>query len=249
MKKLLRREMAWVDTVASLFMTAVIFLAPQVILAVLLSIVAVAASANMQTVSDWLGSTWGNFSVSLLVYGLMPIVMWLFVRKLRTPWRDYGIRRVSALQTLTYAACGIVMYYVTLVAALALASGAGLIDMNQQQDIGFSRDTSGPFLVLVFLGLVVLPAFVEELLFRGFLFTRLRRVLPFWWTTLVVSVVFGALHLQLGDGSPPLWSVMIDTAVLSVVLCYARERTGSIWAGVLMHGLKNGIAFAALFLV
>lgn len=249
MKKLLRRELAWVDTITSMLMTAVIFWAPQVILAVLLSIVAVAVSANMQTLSDWLGSTWGNFSMSLLVYGLMPVIMWLFVRKLRTPWRDYGIRRVSTLQTLTYAACGIVIYYVTLVVALALASGAGLIDMNQQQDIGFSRDTSGPLLILVFLGLVVLPALVEELLFRGFLFTRLRRILPFWWTTLIVSVVFGALHLQLGAGSSPLWSVMIDTAVLSVVLCYAREKTGSIWAGVLMHGLKNGVAFVALFLL
>jgi len=234
---------------ASLFMTAVIFLAPQLLLAFALSIVAVVAGANASTVSDWLGSTWGNFTLSLLVYGLMPVVMWLFVRKLRTTWHEYGVRRAGLLQTATFAICGIMVYYITLLVTLSLASAAGIIDPNQEQQIGFSRDTSGPLLVLVFVGLVALPAFVEELLFRGFLFTHLRKVLSFSWTTVVVSVGFGLLHLQLGSGSAPLWSVMIDTTILSVVLCYVREKTGTIWAGVLIHALKNSVAFIALFLL
>lgn len=238
-----------VQVTVALTGTALIFVLPQLLMALALALGVVAFSVDQAAVSAWLSGAVGNFSVSLFVYGLMPVVMWFLIRRYREPWRDYGVRKSPLFQAITYAAVGIVLYYVTLVVTLTLAGGLGLIDTNQEQDIGFSRDTSGPLLILVFLGLVALPAFAEELLFRGFLFTRLRKALSFVWTTVVVSLVFGVLHLQLGGGSAPLWSVMIDTAILSVVLCYVREKTGSIWTGVLIHGLKNTIAFVALFLV
>ncbi|MEJ0073120.1 MAG: CPBP family glutamic-type intramembrane protease [Candidatus Saccharibacteria bacterium] len=40
----------------------------------------------------------------------------------------------------------------------------------------------------------------------------------------------------------------IDTFTLSVVLCYIREKTGTLWSGVLIHALKNGIAFLSLYI-
>lgn len=238
-----------VQIIIALAGTAFIFVLPQLLMAMALALSVLAFSLDQAAATNWLGGAVGNFTVSLFVYGLMPLVMWFIIKRYRESWRDYGVRKSPLFQAITYAAVGIMVYYITLVITLAIASGTGLVDTNQEQDIGFSRDTSGPLLILVFIGLVALPATVEELLFRGFLFTRLRKALSFVWTTVVVSVVFGVLHLQLGGGSAPLWSVMIDTAILSIVLCYVRERTGSIWTGVLIHGLKNSIAFVALFLV
>lgn len=247
--KSLGNSLKTVQIIVALAGTALIFVLPQFLMALALALSVVAFNLDQAAASDWLGGAVGNFTVSLFVYGLMPLIMWLIIRRYRESWRDYGVRKSPLFQAITYAAVGIMVYYVTLVVTLAIMSGLGLIDTNQEQDIGFSRDTSGPLLVFVFLGLVALPAIVEELLFRGFLFTRLRKALSFVWTTVVVSVVFGVLHLQLGGGSAPLWSVMIDTAILSIVLCYVREKTGSIWTGVLIHGLKNSIAFVALFLI
>ena len=49
-------------------------------------------------------------------------------------------------------------------------------------------------------------------------------------------------------GVPALqWAVTIDTFVLSLMLCALREYTGAIWAGVLLHAIKNGLAFYLLF--
>lgn len=247
--KSIANNLKTVQIIVALAGTAFIFVLPQFILALALALSVVVFSLDSSAASGWLAGPIGNFTVSLFVYGLMPLVMWFIIRRYHESWRNYGVRKSPLFQAITYAAVGIMVYYVTLLLAFAIVGGLGLIDTNQQQDIGFSRDTSGPLLVLVFLGLVALPALVEELLFRGFLFTRLRKALSFAWTTVVVSLVFGVLHLQLGGGSSPLWSVMIDTAILSIVLCYVREKTGSIWTGVLIHGLKNSIAFVALFLV
>ena len=50
-----------------------------------------------------------------------------------------------------------------------------------------------------------------------------------------------------GAVTGPQWAVMIDTFVLSLVMCVMREHTGAIWITILMHMAKNGLAFYLLF--
>jgi membrane protease YdiL (CAAX protease family) len=93
---------------------------------------------------------------------------------------------------------------------------------------------------MAFIALVILPPVAEELLFRGYLFGHLRTTMGFWTTSLVVSAAFGFIHGQ--------WNVGIDTFILSLFLCYLRETTGSLWASMLLHGIKNGVAYFFLFI-
>lgn len=114
------------------------------------------------------------------------------------------------------------------------------LDVDQEQQVGF-QDISQPLeYVAAFIALVILPPVAEELLFRGYLFGRIRERAGFWLTTAVVSIVFGLVHLQ--------WNVGIDVAVLSVFLCYLRERTGSVWSSIALHAVKNGVAYFFLFI-
>ena len=120
------------------------------------------------------------------------------------------------------------------------------INFDQKQQIGF-ESSHGVALFLVFISLVILPAIVEEILVRGFLYTGLRQKFNRLASALLVSAIFGIAHLQLGSGEPPLYSAAIDTFILSIVLVWLREKSGSIWAGVLVHMSKNGLAFLSLF--
>jgi membrane protease YdiL (CAAX protease family) len=43
-------------------------------------------------------------------------------------------------------------------------------------------------------------------------------------------------------------NVALDVFILSIVMCGLREMTGSIWAGVVLHMMKNGLAFYLLFI-
>lgn len=114
------------------------------------------------------------------------------------------------------------------------------INLTQTQDIGYANP-NGLVLVLVFLALVCLAPFVEELLFRGFLFTAFRRVFGFWIGAIAVSLLFAIAHGQLNVG--------IDVFVLSMFLCYLREKTQSLWPSIAMHALKNLVAFTYLFII
>ena len=93
---------------------------------------------------------------------------------------------------------------------------------------------------MAFLTLVVIAPVAEETIFRGYLLGKLRKFVPVWLAILATSVLFGAVH-----GA---WNLAIDTFALSVVMSLLRQNTGSLWASILLHMTKNGIAFYILFI-
>lgn len=117
------------------------------------------------------------------------------------------------------------------------------IDLDQAQDVGFSAENLSGIkaYVLAFLALVVMAPVSEELLFRGYLFGKLRVLVGALAAGLLTSVTFGLAHGQ--------WNVGIDTFVLSLYLCWLRHYTGAVWASMLLHSLKNLLAYTLLFLL
>jgi membrane protease YdiL (CAAX protease family) len=69
----------------------------------------------------------------------------------------------------------------------------------------------------------------------------------FWPAVVVTSLFFGAAHLELGSGGPLVWAAAVDTFLLSVVLCFLRERSGALYAGMLVHMANNLVAFGVHF--
>lgn len=117
------------------------------------------------------------------------------------------------------------------------------LDLQQKQNIGFSTNMGGSVVgyIAAFLALVVAAPIIEETIFRGYLFGRLRKTSSFFVSAILSSAVFAYLHGQL--------NVAIDVFVLSLFLCWLRDRFGSIWPGVIVHAFKNGLAYALLFIL
>ncbi len=102
--------------------------------------------------------------------------------------------------------------------------------------------------------------FGEELLFRGYLQSRLNAAWgkPFrfygvgWgWGLIISSALFGLMHAlnfgSLAGGEwAPAWWWGVWTLVSGVVFGAVREKTGSILAPAMLHGLPQAIACALL---
>lgn len=88
-------------------------------------------------------------------------------------------------------------------------------------------------LLLVAVG-VIGPVF-EEFLLRGLLFGSLRHIVDEHASVAITAGVFALMHLQY---SLPIMMLILP---MGVVLGYARSRSGSIWAPVLMHVVNNCI--------
>jgi ABC-2 type transport system permease protein/sodium transport system permease protein len=85
--------------------------------------------------------------------------------------------------------------------------------------------------------IAVIPGLCEELLFRGFLLTSLRRSARKWTAILASAAIFGTFHFVLYR--------MPVTIALGVALALLAWHSGSIWPGVITHVLHNGVAVLA----
>ena len=90
-----------------------------------------------------------------------------------------------------------------------------------------------PAKILYIVTMTVAPAFIEEMVFRGIVMQSLRRFGDMF--ALVSSaLIFGIFHLNL---------IQIPYAfILGLCIGYFVMRTGSLWVGIIMHFLNNGIA-------
>ncbi len=192
-----------------------------------------------QTFSEALRSTIEAALVFVLSAAIaLYIPKLLFKRPINRTW--LGLDRQLTWKDLLLGTISFVPYL--LLAALVIASTHSVLqfDLNQEQDVGFNTISTSVEYVLAFFTLVIAAPIAEEILFRGYLYGRIRRIFGFVITSIVVSAVFGALHGQ--------WNVGVNVFALSLVLCALREYTGSIWAGIVLHMVKNAIAFYGLFI-
>jgi uncharacterized protein len=102
-----------------------------------------------------------------------------------------------------------------------------------------SKDTLS-FALLSLTAAVAAPLF-EEYLFRGFLLTSLTRYFSSWQAIALSAVIFAAAHLSVSE--------ILPLATLGMVLGYVYQRTGSLLAAMLLHGLWNGSSMLTLYLL
>ena len=139
------------------------------------------------------------------------------------PWKP------AALAYLVYVACAIVI--------------AALIQPQQDdvtEELGYGE--SGVADVTIGFLIVVVAPVTEEIFFRGFLFSGMRRRLPFAGAAAISAGVWGIFHYT----GPGTWGVVVQLVVFGIVLAWLYERTGSIWPTIGVHALNNAIAFAIL---
>jgi uncharacterized protein len=103
----------------------------------------------------------------------------------------------------------------------------------------FNADTSyynsyklyiAPQLVMIY-SIALMPAFFEELAFRGILFNHLSFVLSDRLVILFTSFMFAALHLNLIS---LMWLVPFG-----LLLGYLRMKYDTIWYGIIFHFVFN----------
>lgn len=172
--------------------------------------------------------------IELVTIGLLAV----FVRAYGLGLRDLGLGKFKR-DFVPKILLGYVAYFGLTIAVMLVAEALFNINLNEKQPLGFSSPT-GIEAVVIFVILSLVVPFAEELLFRGFLFRALRGKLNFVWTALIVSALFGVVHGAAAVG--------FDVFALSLVLCYLREKTGSLWPGIALHALKNSVAFFILFI-
>lgn len=190
-----------------------------------------------------LTSTLGLLVFQVLIYAILLGLIFSMpqVRKL-TNRQQMGIERPMNWGDIGLGIAGYIVYLIVLLAVMTvLTQLIPQFNASQAQDLGFKALYGIDRYIALIVFVVVAPV-VEEVIMRGFLYGKLRQAaMPKWPAALLVSVLFGLAHGQ--------WNVGVDTFILSMAACYLREVSGTIWPGVVIHMLKNLLAYIMLFVV
>ena len=100
--------------------------------------------------------------------------------------------------------------------------------MNDYTEASSVLDQTGFAAVLA---TAVVGPVTEEVVFRGLIFTRLRRVLPGQWAIVISAAVFGLCHGNF------VWFLYAFS--LGLIFAWVTERTGSILPSMVMHIVFN----------
>jgi membrane protease YdiL (CAAX protease family) len=192
---------------------------------------------------DGVDASLRNTVIAGLVYVLTLIIVigipykW---RGIQTTKEELGFTRLPSWMDLLLAPACFLLYI--LITGILLAIVTELFpgfDAEEAQEVGFEGINQYYEYVLAFITLVVLAPVAEEVLVRGYLYGKLRKITSVAGAVIITSLLFSLMHFQ--------WNVAISVLPLGIILAMLRESTGSIWASILLHMIKNGIAYYLLF--
>ena len=157
-----------------------------------------------------------------------------------TSREELGLKDLPTVIDVGLAPVSYVVYLVLSGIFTSIMSAFTWFNAEETQDVGFGYFITTGDRVVAMIALVFIAPIAEEIIMRGWLYGKLREKLKIPVAMLLTSLLFGFLHGQ--------WNVSVGVFALSLVLCGLREITGTIWSGMLLHMLSNGIAFYLLYI-
>ena len=231
--------------------TIVLFFASQligvVILVTILSFLGYDSRESQALLTDNPGV---QFLAILLIESITIGALWWAHSLRKQPFlKLVGLGNRPKLSAFGFAALAYVVYFLVLIFTISVVKNLiPAINVDQMQDLGFDS-ASGSSLVFVFLTLVVLPPIAEEIIFRGFLYQRLRDVISIYPAAIITSAIFALAHTEFLGDNPLNWIAALDTFILSFFLIFLLQKTKSLWPSIFLHGIKNCLAFIVLFIL
>ena len=122
---------------------------------------------------------------------------------------------------------GIVLILEILTAMLFRSQGSALNGVNLTIE-------SGGHLWIWIPAVAVIPAFLEEFVFRGIVLGIYEKHMRPLWAVILSGIVFGLMHMQ--------FSLFYLYIGIGVILGWIAYRSRSVWAGVVFHLVYNSLA-------
>ncbi|HSX14366.1 MAG TPA: CPBP family intramembrane glutamic endopeptidase [Candidatus Saccharimonadales bacterium] len=184
-----------------------------------------------------------DITVNFIMVALDALVGLLLVKlildRYHVGWSAVGLRRVKIGRAIAYVTAALIAFLILVALSFAIVSlFFPHFNADQAQVNEFTQPKGTGALRLSFLALVVIPPFIEEIIFRGFIFPALTKRWGIILGAIITSLLFAIAHWQLNVG--------VYTLILSLILCMMYYKLRSIWPGIFLHMINNYIAFTAL---
>jgi membrane protease YdiL (CAAX protease family) len=167
--------------------------------------------------------------------GALILSAWLLARLTAgSPrWAQFGLRTVAPLR----ASGWLLGIWLAFIAFSGIWAAALSVKENDDLPQELGADDSSTALFFVAVLVCVAAPIAEELFFRGFCFTALRRWIGAAGGAIATGVIFGLIHAGSAD---PVF--LVPLGVFGALLCVLYLRTGSLLPCMVLHALNNSLA-------
>ncbi len=178
-----------------------------------------------------------TFFVTALLEGVFLIAPIFYARR-RAPGaegRALGVRGFNPAIALTL---------IILSGAAVLAASAIIYALNPNAQTNADKLIADELhnapitLIATLIAATVVAPICEEIFFRSFLLQGLRTIMPSWLAVIFSALVFAAAHLSPGS--------FVLLFVLGALLGTLRVMTRSVWPGIVLHALNNGLVLVVV---
>ncbi len=165
-----------------------------------------------------------------LIVGLVSL---LIIRN-RNPIRIFGLRWTRWRREIPLAILALLSVYPVIILVQLTMQKIYGPNAAPQEILQFLTNSPGlkERLLLVFLAVVIAPL-AEETIFRGFIYGAVRQYFGRWPAILLSAAVFALIHAHV--------PALLGLFILAVFLTLVYERTGSLWASIMLHSIFNAV--------
>ena len=173
---------------------------------------------------------------SVIISGILTIgLLWLiFVCRKKKFVQEISLRKLSP---------GAIPPLVLMGLSLNVVTGLVLSLIPEEWMSAYEESssliTTGNTVVMI-LATVIMAPVIEEIIFRGLAYTRMKKGMPTAVAVILSSALFGVAHGQ--------WIWMLYAFVFGLVLVWVFEHTKSLLANILLHLSYNGCAMLQLLI-
>jgi len=129
-------------------------------------------------------------------------------------------------------------YPLILIAFFAVAGIVGYFIPEGDNELLRMLKSSRTVVILMAILATFTAPVVEEVVYRGILYSAFQRSFGVGWAVLVVTLLFAAVHVPQYWGSP---GTILLICLLSLVLTLIRVKTDNLLPCIIMHTIFNGI--------
>ncbi len=187
-----------------------------------------------------------SFVFFILFLDIFIFVPRIFFKKSTSITKELGLKELPTWTDIALAIIGFAAYIILSAILTKIFELLPFFDATQAQGTLYDPGLlfTIPDRLIALITIAVIPPIIEELVFRGWLYQKLRQNIKkfsIFFSILITSILFGFMHGQ--------WNVGVGVFAMSVVSCLIRELTGTVYGSILLHMIANFVAFYLVFIL
>jgi membrane protease YdiL (CAAX protease family) len=151
-------------------------------------------------------------------------------------WAGLSWRTPTARRALQYFAAGLFL-------GVAVLFAPNLLPSRDDFPLRKLFSSPGAAYAIALFAVLVAPL-IEELIFRGVLFSFFERLVGLWFAIVATALLFAGLHVPEYWGA---WNGLLLVSLAGGVFSLARGLTGSLAPSVILHLAYNASLMVSLF--